>query len=152
MTVLTAALNGNTFTMANIVVYDKIIVSPVRNSPSVAPFPSKINVTPPMPLLLPPSSPRYMTPPLSLPLPTEPPPLIAPPPSHYYLVAVKENDTVVEFHQNKRKEYLEGTKMKPVHFRQWGLKRIFGESSFTGSYISKNMTRLELFLEIFPRD
>ena len=111
-----------------------ILVAPMRNPPAVGPFPLQIDVSPPLP------------PPL---LP-EPLPLIALPPSPSDSVADKEDDVVVECHQKKWKEYVEGTKLKSVPFCQWRSKTIFGESVFPGSPIAKNMTRLDFFLDISP--
>ena len=59
---------------------------------------------------------------------------------------------MLEIHQKKCKEYAEGMKLKSVPFCQWKLKTIFGESIFPGSSIANNITKLELFLGIFPRD
>ena len=47
---------------------------------------------------------------------------------------------------------MEVTKLKSVSFRQYLLKIVFGESALPGSSIAKNITRLNFFLDIFPRD
>ena len=52
-TALTAVLDNKTLAMSCTVVSDSVIVSPVRNPPSVAPFPFKIDVPPPLPPPLP---------------------------------------------------------------------------------------------------
>ena len=59
---------------------------------------------------------------------------------------------MVEYHEQKWKKYAEGEKLKSTPFWQWRRKALFGDSIFPGSPVAKKMTRLELFLELFPRD
>ena len=129
-------LYDETLTMAITVVSYQVVFAPVRNPPSVSLFTLQVDVPPPLPQ----------------PLIIEYLPLIVIPMSSSGLVEDKEDGVVVEFHQNKWKEYLEVTELKYVPFGKYQLKAVFGESIFTGSPIAKNMTRLNLFLEIFPRD
>ena len=108
--------------MASTVVTDMEIVDPVKNPPEVEPFPFQIDVPPPLPTPLTPPHPQHVPPPPPPPLPPEPLLLISLPPHLSNSVADKEDDIVVEFHQNKWKEYVEGTKLKYAPFRKWKLK------------------------------
>ena len=91
----------------------------------MAPFPFQIYVPPPLPppLTPPPPPTSHLITPLT-PLPPSPyPPLISPvpPPSPQDLVeeeSDEEDDIVVECHGQKWKKDADGTKLKPVPFRQ----------------------------------
>ena len=57
---------------------------------------------------------------------------------------------MVEFHEQKWKKYLEGTKLLSVPFYQWQQKNIFGDYFFPVSPVTKYITWLELLIELFP--
>ena len=96
LNVLTAVLDKKTFTMAITVIYDTVVVDPVRKISSAAPFTLQIDVPPPLPTpLLPPPSP-HATPPLPPSLPSESLPPILPSPSPSDLVAYKEDDLLLQ--------------------------------------------------------
>ena len=89
--------------MASTVVSDPVVVDPVINPPGVAKFTVQIDVPPPLTPPLPLPSTPYVAPPISPPLPSEPLKLIALLPYPSNLVADKDDDVVVEFHQKKWK-------------------------------------------------
>ena len=68
------------------------------------------------------------------------------------LVADKEDDVVVEFHQKKRKGYVEETRLKYVPFANGNWKTSLVCLFLFRSLIYKKMTWLELFIDLFPRD
>ena len=86
--------------------------------------------------------PPHLIPPLN-PLPPLPsPPLITPatPPSPTNLVekeSEEEDDIVVECRGQKWKKEMDRTKLKPVPFRQWWLKTIFGDYVFQDHLLLK---------------
>ena len=116
-------LDNKKLTIDITVVGDPVVVSPLVNLPAAVPFPLQIDVPTPLNTPLPPPSPPHVPPPMPPPLPTEPIPLISLPMSHSDFFAYKEDDLVVEFHQNKWKKYVERTKLKSVPFHQWRLKK-----------------------------
>ena len=97
---------------------DTLVTDTVRNPPAVAKIPLKIYVPTPLPPPLPPPSTTHMPSPLPPTLLTENLLIIALPTYTSDWVSDKEDYVMVKFHQNKRKKYVQGTKLKSVPFNQ----------------------------------
>ena len=93
---MTALLDEKTLTVDTIVVYETLIVAPVRNPPAVEPLPFQIDVPPPLNPPLPPTSTPHVPTQMPLPLQLKPLPLIAPNPSTLNLVTYTFFDVLVE--------------------------------------------------------
>ena len=94
-TFFTKVCDDETLIMSSIVVFDAVLVSPVKNLAEVVQFPLHINIPSTLSPPLPPPYPPRVPPPLPPPLPPEPLPLIPTPTSTYDLVADKYDYEVV---------------------------------------------------------